>query len=307
MGIFNYTTLSIAFGIILLSGCKKEELVRVENNTAPPYDGIPTVIVQNYVNRLFIDLLGREPLDVEMEAEVSELEANGLEVDARRALVNKLMYDTDYVEGDSSYNLAYFRRLYELQKARTLEAASDDQLEFYIGLEQQGATIDSLNGDSAGLADHRLAIQRLRDVLRSWRQMLNGEVQSDVMLSRMLQNQVYDQINMNSFNFINAAFDDLYQRYPTQAEFDQCYAMVEFNQPGILFGQSGQSKADVVAIMTGVPEFYEGMVRWCYNTFLAREPSTYEVYNVMNTFWNDHNLQDVQREVLVTDEYANFE
>ena len=44
---------------------------------------------------------------------------------------------------------------------------------------------------------------------------------------RMIYNSVYDKINMNTFNYINAAFDNLLFRYPTQYEFNEVYLMIE--------------------------------------------------------------------------------
>ena len=38
--------------ILLATACKKETIV-IKNNNAPYYDGIPTVLVEFYVNRLF--------------------------------------------------------------------------------------------------------------------------------------------------------------------------------------------------------------------------------------------------------------
>lgn len=279
----------------------------VPDNNAPPYDGVPTVTVQNYVNRLFIDLIGREPLDVEMDSEVAGLKAAGLSVDSRKTLVSKLMTNTDFIQGDSSYKHAYYRRFYELCKARTMEAASDSEIDFYIGLETFGALSDSLAGDSAGFAEHMNEIAKMERVKTSWHEYMAGTIECDEMLKRMIFNRVYDEINMNSFNFINASFDDLFQRYPTQIEFDDSYDMVDANQPSVLFGHSGTNKKDYASILVKVQEFYEGMIRWSFNTYLARDPSTFEVYQLMNTYWVGHDLQKVQETLLITDEYANFD
>ena len=49
------------------------------------------------------------------------------------------------------------------------------------------------------------------------------------------------------------------------------------------------------------------MIRWCYRTFLGREPSTSEAYVSLAEFRVDHDLQRVQRRILITDEYANIQ
>ena len=54
------------FVLVLFASCRKESQRIVPETPVPYYAGIPTVLVENYVNRLFIDLIGREPIDSEM-------------------------------------------------------------------------------------------------------------------------------------------------------------------------------------------------------------------------------------------------
>lgn len=295
----------LSFALLAATACKKETEL-IPGNQAPDYSGVPTVITQNYVNRLFIDLIGREPLDVEMNAEVAALEAATLSTASREALVNKLMTNTAYVEGDSSYKRAYYQRQYELYKARCLEGCSDDIIDGAIATAEQNALADSLAGNTQGLGEANSELQRLRNLKNSRVNYMNGLIGIDDVMGYMVFNSIYDQINMNTFNFINATFDNLLLRYPTNAEFNTGFSMVENNAPGILFTQSGQNKGDYVQILTGTTEFEEGMVHWSYNTFMGREASTYEVYTAMFSFHTDLDLQRMQRTILVSDEYANI-
>ncbi|MBL7984781.1 MAG: hypothetical protein JNM91_07270 [Flavobacteriales bacterium] len=291
---------------LCVAGCKKEVEV-VPDNQPPDYSGVATVITSNYVNRLFIDLLGREPLDAEMAAEVAVLEASGLSADARAALVNKLMTSTAFLEDDSSYSNKYYIRQIELYRARCLEGVSDEFIEGAIGTAQQNALADSLAGNIAGANASNLELQRLLDLKSARWEYRDGTIGIQEVMRRMVFNSIYDQINMNSFNFINATFDNLLLRFPTEAEFDQAYSMVDGNTAAVLFGQSGQNKSDYAHIVTHTAEFDEGMIRWCYRTFLGREPSTSEVYVSLAEFRVDHDLQRVQRRILTTDEYANIQ
>ena len=65
----------------LISSCKKDPDI-INNNNAPYYSEIPTLLLENYINRVYIDLIGREPLDQEMlddepdDAKVSSLDNN---------------------------------------------------------------------------------------------------------------------------------------------------------------------------------------------------------------------------------------
>ncbi len=292
--------------LLFLVGCKKETEI-VPDNQPPDYDGIATVITENYVNRLFIDLLGREPLDVEMATEVASLESAELSQGSREALVHKLMTSTAYLEDDSSYTNKYYIRQIELYRARCLEGVSDEYVDGAIDTAQQNATADSLAGNTAGANESNLELQRLLALKNARWQYRDGLIGIDEVMRRMVFNSIYDQINMNSFNFINATFDNLLLRFPTDAEFSASYAMVDGNAAAVLFTQSGQNKSDYAQIITSTPEFWEGMVRWSYRTFLGREPSTFETYTAMSDFQNDHDLQKVQRRILTTDEYANIQ
>ena len=71
---------------------KKGELIG--GNNAPYYDEVPTILLENYVNRLYIDLIGREPLDDEMERDVLYLRDNDVSYGSRDSLILKLQSDT---------------------------------------------------------------------------------------------------------------------------------------------------------------------------------------------------------------------
>ena len=58
--------------IFLLFSCDKGSEI-INNNNAPYYSEIPTLLLENYVNRVYIDLIGREPLDEEMINDVQFL------------------------------------------------------------------------------------------------------------------------------------------------------------------------------------------------------------------------------------------
>jgi len=291
---------------LLLVSCKKEEVVVRPNKLAPDYDAVPSVVVRNYVNRLFIDLLGREPVDAEMNAEVGALNAGGLSLDTRTALVNKLMTSSVFVQGDSSYKHAYAQRTYEQFKARFIEGVSDEVIDGFIGNAAQAALNDSLSGNAIAASESNSALQRLLQLKGARVAYREGQINAVEMARRMMFNDVYDEINMNAFNFINASFDNLLFRYPTNAEFDASYTMVEHNTGAILFGQSAQNKGGYLQILVNSAEGHEGLVRLFFRSYLGREPGAYEAYQLTTAFMADHDLRRMQRTILVGDEYAGL-
>ena len=110
--------LVLSLGIL---GCQKKgdgpDGEEIRNRQIPFYDEIPTEVINNYVNRMFIDFIGREPLDSEMVVFVDYLKANDLSADARDSLLRKLQSDTTFSFGEGSYNEAYYHWFTKKPKA----------------------------------------------------------------------------------------------------------------------------------------------------------------------------------------------
>ena len=291
---------------VLLSACKKDEQF-IPGNTPPPYDEIPTLLLENYINRVYIDLLGREPLDVEMTAEVNTLREGDVSPEARRALLVKLQSDSSFVEGDGSYKQAYYQRLYDLFKVRMVEGASDALFNQYRAQYRSKATKDSLSNDMPSYEASIEIVEDIDAVLAIKQEYYNGAIGIEEVYSRLLDNYVYDQINMNTFNFINASFDNMYFRFPTKAEFDKAWSMIVWGGEQTLLGETGSSRDDYLHIVTHSREFYQGIIIWMYKTLMAREPTAEEIVEHMDELYNTGNLQLLQQEIMITDEYANFE
>lgn len=293
-------------GILLVSSCTRERLKIEPDNDAPWYGDVPSILVENYVNRVFIDLLGREPVDSEMTVHVQYLRSGDLSKARRSDWIRMLQTDTLPAAGDSSYQSVYYRRFYEMTKVRLLEGVSDSYLHGQIGILQLGIQVDSLNGDSLAVNKKRVEAARYERIMQSEYDYRYGRITLDSVCARMVENPVYDFINMNSFNFINATFDNLYFRFPSQSEFERAYVMVDASQPSSLFGRPGTNKSDYIQIIVAQREFWQGWVIWAYKTLLARDPSTSELYAAQLQLNADQNFHTTLLNILISDEYANF-
>ena len=291
--------------LILVSSCKKDTLV-IDDNNPPVYSAIPTVLIENYINRIYIDLIGREPLDSEMEIDVQYLRDNDVSIESRDSLIYKLQFDTLYIEGDESYKFAYFHRIYDMVKVRLIEGASNGDISFYMSNHYADYEVDSVAGNLIEAQKHLLKYYRLSAIIDSELDYYNNIIDIKEMHKRMIYNSIYDQINMNTFNFVNAAFDNLLFRYPTQNEFNNSYFMIEDNQPFSIFGYSGSNKLDFTNLICDSREFYEGIIQWTYLTMLARIPTSIERDFLMNNFYITTDFQKLQRFIMTTDEYAHF-
>lgn len=300
------------FLFLCITSCKKEADI-ISNNNAPYYGEIPTILLENYVNRIYIDLIGREPLDTEMLNDVQFLRDADIAFESRDSLIYKLQFDTTYVEGDSSYKFAYFHRMYEMIKVRLVEGVSNAYIGQDLSNHYQNYVVDSINGDMLNAYKRLLNYHKLNNVLKSELEYYSDEIEINEVHRRMIYNSIYDDINMNTFNYINAAFDNLLFRYPTGSgnpyagsEFTCSQLMIDENTAQVLLGSSGNNKEDFSYIITNCREFYEGIVIWAYGTLLAREPSTQEIDVLMQSFYATHDFQWLQRQIMQTDEYAHF-
>jgi hypothetical protein len=294
--------------ILIAVACKKDPKDNVEGiKKIPVYTETPTLKVENYVNRVFIDLISREPTDSEMTYFVNFLKENDLKIEARDTMAYRLQFDTTYSEGEGSYNEAYFQWFYEKSKGRFYKELSADEVFLEeIGIIANNALKDSLNGDTVAFAQKNSELIKLQNVIYSKDRYRNGEIEFGDMMSYMIFNSVFDFINMNTINMIQASFDNLFYRYPIESERNNAFQMIENNASIVFLGQSGSTKEDYVRIVTESREFYNGMVLWAYKSLMARDPSSLEASYALQDLYLTRDFQKLERELIITDEYAQF-
>ena len=302
--------LNLIIGMLILAGmtfqsCSKETNLIGDNDPFSSFN-ISDLKIENYVNRVFIDIIGREPIDSELVAQVQILKDSSLNRTSREALVFLLMNDTTYRENEFSYHAAYVQNLYNLAKARCIESVADDEIQSEIGIARNGAYRDSLLGNWDSYYRNLNNIRRYQSVLDSRVLMEQGLMQYHQMFAFMIDNGIYDVLNMNTFNFLRASFDQLMWRLPTVQEYDKAFNMIEFNQTEELFGQLGSDKNDYIRILIESSGMLEGMIIWAYQSLLNREPTPDEVITLIDEYVVNKDIGYVISQIVVTDEYASF-
>jgi len=291
---------------LLVLGCTTTIEEVIPDNEPFSSNSISKIKIENYVNRLFIDILSREPTDLEQERYVDSLIVNNLSREGRLRVISELMTDTSFSVNEGSFREAYVQNLYNLAKIRCLEGQSDAAIRSSLGIVRSGALRDSLNGNWDDYYEKLNSIRRFELTLASRVALLEGEIEFHEMFAFMINNPTYDVINMNAFNFIRATFDQLLFRLPTGQEYDEAFKMVELEEEATLFGKTGISKEDYVEIVTQSDAMLEGMIRWSYQVFLNREPSAAESATLFLDYLEHQNINLVLEKIFVTDEYANF-
>ena len=88
--ILNRNSIKILFLIPILFACNRDQVIIIPDNDPPVYSAVPIIAIENYVNRLFIDLIGREPLAEERILALADLRRENLSMAARDSLIRNL-------------------------------------------------------------------------------------------------------------------------------------------------------------------------------------------------------------------------
>lgn len=293
--------------IACLMGCRPETpTLIIGDNYAPPYDEVPLLLIENYVNRAYIDLQGREPLEDEMNIAVGLLRADSLSIEARQAFIETLQFEEDSRFGLPPYRDIFYQRIYERAKIDLLEGVPEADIQFDITQLNDKAAEDSIRADWGGVAFAHTEIEKLQAILDAPAALKAGEIDVSELYRRMIFNEVYDRINMGSYNFIHAVFQDFFFRTPTTEEFDQSFVIIEYNQSGYLFNQSVQTKTAYVSVLVKSREFYEGMIRGAYASFLAEAPNPAQLEQELELLYTTGDWPRILRNLMASDAYANF-
>lgn len=310
MPLINNRINTMIWGMIfssIICSCTKSENININNNKLPKYKSISTLRIENYVQRMFIDLLGRESTNQERDSFTAQLKREDLHDSCRSRLVRTLLYDTTYHIGDSSYRHAFAQRIYDISKARFLEGASDPSIAQFVGSLDFAIAVARLEGDSTRVYLYYDYRKKYFNVLNSRILFRKNLIDYRQMTAAMINNSIYDGINMNSFNFVNAAFDNVLSRKPTIDEFNRSFDIIEKNVSRSLFGRWSTNKNEFCQVLTESDAFHEGQIRWFYYVMVQREPTTAEVSKLFFPFIKNHRIEEILETILITDEYAQFE
>lgn len=283
------------------SSCKKEPIVQtiyidtlITGNIVPNYTGVPTSSIQLYVNKLYVDLLGREPLPAELTTSINVLIENDLSINSRKDIIGNLIADT-----------SFYHRLFDITSNDFINGATIQQIIQRQNFFYFVAQLDSINGQTQNLPFIYAEIQRLEEVKQSATQLSIHAISINDFYRRFLNNYFYDQVNMGTDNFVIASFEDLLKRAPTDAELSMSVSMVN-GQPSNVMLQDGSSKNDFMNIIVHCDEFYEGLTRKIYLQSLLREPTSGEIFESVTMMKNNVPFQSLYVNLLSGYEYAGF-
>ena len=277
--------------VILATGCKKDEII-VPDNQAPPDSTISTLILENYITKCYISLLGREPSNEEESTAIATLSNDNLSQTSRNEMLESIVNNDEYASKIIEYNAI-----------KLLNAAFDTteiQTQIYIYNQllldpQYAPFIDLINE----------IIVDLEQLLSTPEDLRNGTIGVRGMHKRMVSNDIYNQINMGSFNFVLSLFNNFLFRDPTTEEHNAGITMLD-GFVAVLFFETGNSKDQCIDIFLNSDDYYEGQVRDLYLRYLFREPTSEEQGYYANRYFESDDFDQLQKDILSLDEFVGL-
>ena len=284
--------IALFFIITAIISCKKEaELVEIAGNQAPPDNTISTVIKENYVNKVYISVLGREPTSAEFSSGLSLINQTNLSAADRQAFLNEVFLKAEYNQ-----------KLYEIASIKLLNSydttAVNEQIEVYQFLLTDSSYVE--------IFDYlHEEIDRLTALKSIPADLNNGTLNTIGMHRRLINNYFYDEINMGTENFVVSTFQHFMDRYPTDNELDQSVDMVE-GLSSIVFLQQGTTKDNYMDIILSTGNYFESQVRELYLRYLFREPSSEEMVQLGASYKANLDYKALQKSILSSNEYVGI-
>lgn len=291
--------------IVAFFSCKKYEQKEINDNIAPPDHTISNVTYENYVNKVYISVLGRKPDSVEYEQGLAMVKKDYLSQKNRGDFLDTVFSNPEY-----------YNREFKIALTEILEGADTADFTFWIyiindQLSQPGLPqniIDQFNYEKA----------RLETFQQKLPQKLNAGLPIDIIEMHKLcvNNLIYDMINMGTLNFVVSVFHNFLSRNPSGYPVDSTLAgqdnelnnssKIVDGQSSILFLKTGKSKDDFINIFFDSDDYYEGQVIYLFDRYLYRKPNTEEEYAQTTLYKSDKNFKSLQERILSMDEYVGI-
>ena len=278
------------FSVLIISSCTKIEDLLIGGNTLPPDYTIENTTIENYINKLYISTIGREPTDTEFSTDFDILRSTNLSQSNREIVIDGLLNKAEY------YNNLFILESEHLLLGADTADINQNIFILYILL----STAHGL--DSIYFTENLVRMLKLQEVLPG---LSNGTILNIEMHKRMVDNAFYDEINMGTENFVVSMFQNFMNRYPTMSELQSGKTMVDGGNASV-FLVSGNGKGDFIDILFASGEYYTGQIGILFNRYMFRNPTSEESVNYSLDYKATNNYKEVQKRILSNNEFIGL-
>lgn len=277
--------------ILSLFACKKEQII--SGNEPPPDPTVENILLENYLNSCYLNLIGRLPEAAEFQADFAFLKKNNVAAADRQTFLNKLI-------ALPAYRTVQFK----FENLWLVQGKADDQ-----------GYIDYLRDlFTAQLADPDFAIQHdklqrdldrinlLDEAKEAW---LAGQISYLELQNRLCDNRIFMYENNPNLSWMEVCCARFLLREATGIE-KQAFNEAANTLETILWGKTARNFDEFKALFFASPEFFEGQVRLLFLRFIYREPSADELSTYTKLYQQSADFPALQRAVLASDEFLGI-
>jgi hypothetical protein len=276
--------------ISVLWSCGEKE-IWIKDNVPPPDLTVEDIVIENYVQKCYISLLGKKANATELNEAFVLLRENPRDENLRKTfvadLVTKPLYftnevnimRTDYLNGVDSTEIANQIGIYEFIITNTNN-------EFEIELFQN-------------------EIKRLEALQSGAEKWMNNLITTADLHLLCVNNPLYDEINMGSENFVVSLFQNFAFRYPTVAELETGKSLFD-GAPSVFLLQSGKNKNDLQDIFFSSKQYYEGVIITLFERYFYRYPTSFEIEFYSVKLATNKNYTPIQIDLLASKEFMGI-
>lgn len=276
--------------LLLVASCSKNDEI-IKGNVPPPDHTIDSATMDIYINKVYVNLIGREPIGTERAEASATLKQHNFSIADREQFLDNFFTKPEY-----NRNLYNVVRIEYLNNLDSMEIEQDIQLYEYLQTQPEYAAFYQT------IEEELVRMRAMRTVVAD---LNSGALDFKGMLKRCTYNFYYDQINMGAENFVVSTFQNYLFRYPTDSEVANGVTMIN-GANAVLFLQTGNSKQEYVDIFFDSNDFYEGQVRYIFLKYLFREPTSAEASLYADLYKSTGNYKTLQKQFFATDEYAGL-
>ena len=280
----------LLFLILTIFSCAKVDQIIVDGNTHPTDLTIENTLIENYVNKLYISTIGREPTTLEFDDDFETLREANLSQLSREIVIDKLLEKVEY-----------FNNLFKLESVNILNGVDTSMINERVDIYQ--LLLTTVTGIDTIYINYEL--KRMEEFQKALPALNSVNITSTELYMRMINNSFFDEINMGTENFVVAMFQHFLLRYPTDDELKKAKNMVN-DQHSTVFFETGNGKDDFISIFFSSNEYYTGQTCILFNRYLFRNPSSEESVNYSVDYINTDDYQSLQRTILSTNEFIGI-
>ena len=278
------------FSILIIASCSKVEEVVVNGNIIPPDTTIENTTIDNYINKLYISTIGREPTTIEFDADFEILRAANLNQQSREVVIASILSKTEY-----------YNNLFKLESANILNGVDTNMINERVYIYK--ILLTTVTGIDTIYVNYEL--ERMEEFQQALPELNAGVITNTELYKLMINNSFFDEINMGTENFVIAMFQHFLLRYPTQAEVENASDMVNEGNATIFF-ETGNGKDDFINIFFASDEYYTGQTNILFNRYLFRNPTSEESVNYSLDYINTGDYKLLQKRILSTNEFIGL-